>query len=296
MDSIISRGFDASSNDNILFVTEQCNNRCIMCCQPPKDNDDIDELFEQNIQKILGAPKNINYIGITGGEPTLLGDKLPTLISLIREKLPDTHIHILSNGRLFSSPEYASNVVSVGDWMISFGIPLHSDYENDHNLIAGNNRAYQETLYGLYNLAMNSSAIELRIVINNMNYKRLPQISQFILKNLSFVSWISFIGMERIGNADTLDKHIWVEPKLYIPYLTEACQNLSMAGYDVRIYNIPLCLLPPTAHIFAFQSISEWKKYFLKECGPCLMREKCCGLFATSSKPFCGINPILHQE
>ena len=40
------RTFDISSNDNTLFVTEQCNNRCIMCCQPPQTADDIDALFQ----------------------------------------------------------------------------------------------------------------------------------------------------------------------------------------------------------------------------------------------------------
>lgn len=42
------RTFDISSNDNTLFVTEQCNNRCIMCCQPPQTADDIDALFQEN--------------------------------------------------------------------------------------------------------------------------------------------------------------------------------------------------------------------------------------------------------
>ena len=43
------RDIDIKSNDNTLFVTEQCNNRCIMCCQPPKRVNDIDLYFAQNI-------------------------------------------------------------------------------------------------------------------------------------------------------------------------------------------------------------------------------------------------------
>ena len=59
------RTFDISSNDNTLFVTEQCNNRCIMCCQPPQTADDIDALFQENIKRIKTAPKTLPIIGIT---------------------------------------------------------------------------------------------------------------------------------------------------------------------------------------------------------------------------------------
>ena len=41
--------FNIESNDNTLFTTARCNNNCIMCCQPPLNNDDIDELFEKNV-------------------------------------------------------------------------------------------------------------------------------------------------------------------------------------------------------------------------------------------------------
>ena len=267
-----------------------------MCCQPPKRYDDIDMLYNINVRRILSAPTNIKHIGITGGEPTLLGDKLIQLIQLIRKELPNTLIHILTNGRLFSDAEFASSIVTSGNGMLSFGVPLHSDYENDHNTIAGNKNAFAETIYGLYNLAMNAAPIEIRIVINKKNYQRLPNISQFILKNLSFVSWVSFMGMERIGFAESRADSIWIEPVSYKSYLTDACDLLSMAGYDVRIYNIPLCLLPVKAYHYTYQSISEWKKYYLSDCKDCMMKENCCGLFSTSSKPYIGIKPILNPE
>ena len=98
--------FDIQSNDNTLFVTEQCNNHCIMCCQPPKNADDINLLFAENLARIASAPKELPIIGITGGEPTLLGDKLLELIRQIRTKLPNTDIHLLTNGRNFKDIQY----------------------------------------------------------------------------------------------------------------------------------------------------------------------------------------------
>lgn len=134
------RPLDILSNDNTLFCTEQCNNHCLMCCQPPINVDDIDWLYEENLLRIQNAPKDLPIIGITGGEPTLLGEKLISLIMYIREQLPDTDIHILSNGRNFRDADYTSTLMEVGEGRIIFGIPLHSDFYKDHDIIAGAKR------------------------------------------------------------------------------------------------------------------------------------------------------------
>ncbi|MDP2338821.1 MAG: 4Fe-4S cluster-binding domain-containing protein [Bacteroidota bacterium] len=96
---MIRTKLDIDSNDNSLFVTAQCNNRCLMCSQPPLNRNDIDKLFEKNLLILDAAPSGLKDIGITGGEPTLLEEKLFDLLEKINSKLPDTQIHILSNGR-----------------------------------------------------------------------------------------------------------------------------------------------------------------------------------------------------
>ena len=73
------REIDIHSNDNTLFVTEQCNNRCIMCCQPPKRLNDIEELYIQNVERIKKAPKDLPCIGITGENQLYLATNLLTL-------------------------------------------------------------------------------------------------------------------------------------------------------------------------------------------------------------------------
>ena len=173
------RDIDIKSNDNTLFVTEQCNNRCVMCCQPPKRVNDIDLYFAQNIERVKNAPKDLPVIGITGGEPTLLGDKLIDLILLIRQELPNTDIHILSNGRNFKDINYAKRVVDAGEDKLILGIPFHSDYEGDHDMIAGAKGAYNETILGLYNIAMQGGCIELRIVMNSLNYNRFLPMAEY---------------------------------------------------------------------------------------------------------------------
>lgn len=287
--------FKIGNNDNTLFTTARCNNNCIMCCQPPLGNNDIEELYQQNIAILKRAPKGIDVIGISGGEPTLLGEKLIELISVIRELHPSADIHLLSNGRLFNDIEYTREVVKAAEGHLMVGVPLHSDYYRDHDIIAGAKEAYNETVTGLFNLAAFGAIIELRIVINKLNYMRLPQMAEFINKNLPFVGWVALMGMEFIGNAEKNAKNIWIEPKEYTCYLEQATLTLAQCNIDVAIYNIPLCLLPESIHTFSKKSISNWKNIFIPLCEQCSQKINCCGIFSTSKKQFEGLSPLIQS-
>lgn len=173
-----------------------------------------------------------------------------------------------------------------------FGIPFHSDYCGDHDLIAGSKGAFNETIRGIYNLSEEECCIELRIVINKLNYQRLPQMADYIFKNLTFVSWVALMAMEDTGYAMKNDKTIWIEPIEYVTYLSKAVEILDQWRIPVSIYNVPLCLLPKSHRKFSAQSISDWKTKYIDECNNCLVKDKCCGLFATSKKIFKGLNRI----
>lgn len=285
--------FEIESNSNVLFVTDQCNNHCVMCCQPPKQKDDFGYYFKKNVALIKSAPKETKVVCITGGEPTLAGDRFFELVRMVREELPDTDIQILSNGRNFANNDYAHQLKLVGGDRVFVGVPLHSDYAGDHDKIAGAKGAYNETILGLYNLADEGVDIELRVVINKLNYMRLPQMADFIFKNLYFVAWTAWMGMEDTGLATKNTKNVWIEPIDYVSQLCCAVKDLSEWGMATSIFNIPLCLLPTDYHPFAAQSISDWKTKYIECCDNCLLKEKCCGLFATSEKTFKGLKPVL---
>lgn len=283
---------DIQSNDNALFVTGQCNNHCLMCCQPPVKRDDIDFFYEKNIRLIDSAPVELPTIGITGGEPTLLGDRLFDLIAHIRKRLPNTHIQILSNGRQFADGAYAEKLAQVSEGMVIVGVPFHSDSPIIHDRIAGAKNAYNQTLLGLYNLAANYIDIELRIVLTKQNYQRLPKMARFISKNLAFVSSVAFMAMEDIGYTIKNRDLIWIEPLDYMPQLQQAVLYLSQLEFDVSLFNLPLCLLLENLRPFAKQSISDWKNKYLPICDTCTAKSECCGFFSTSKSLFQGIHAL----
>ena len=186
-------------------------------------------------------------------------------------------------------------VTEAAEGKLVVGVPLHSDYYKDHDIIAGAKNAYYETITGLFNLASYGAGIELRIVINKLNYMRLPQLAEFIQKNLPFVEWTAFMGMEYIGYAVKNKQNIWIEPVEYISHLIEAIKIMAQWHLDVSIYNIPLCLLPKEAHEFARQSVSNWKVKYLPICEDCKLKSQCCGLFSTSQQVYNGLKPMNNE-
>ena len=274
--------FRKGDNDNALFITSACSNRCLMCCQPPIDVDDSKRLWKRNLRLIETADEDTDYVCITGGEPTLTGEKLFFYIHEIRKKIPDTSIHLLTNGRLFADKDYMIRFVKQVNGHLIIGIPIHSDNPIDHDRIAGAKGAFFETMKGLHNLGLLGFEIELRVIILKDNYNRLPQIAEYISLNLPFVSQVSFMGLEITGYADRNYHRVWVESIDFNPYLTKAIRHLECCEISTKIFNIPLCLLPITLWPYACKSISIWKKTNLDQCKNCSQQENCCGVFSTS--------------
>ena len=283
---------DINSNDNVLFVTSQCNNRCIMCCQPPSKVNDLDRNFERNMKIVSSAPKELISLGITGGEPTLLGDRLFTLINHIKAELPNTEIHLLSNGRAFSNMSYAKKLKECGTDKILIGIPLHSDCAADHNYIVQDANAFEETLQGLYNLERCGFDVELRVVLNKVTCKRLPQMANFIYRNLPFVRYISLMGLEYTGFTIRNHDIVWIDPLEYQNDLEKATLELARWGLNVSIFNLPHCVLKKSLWKYSVKSISDWKNEYAEFCDECLMKDNCCGLFTTSRRQSEGLKPI----
>ncbi len=288
----MTRPFDITGNDNTLYTTGRCNNRCIFCCEPPVNHEDAEELWARNMQIIDEAPAGITAIGVSGGEPSLLGERLVELVDIVAGRFPQTVIHLLTNGRAFSDAAFARRVAEAARGRLLAGVPLHSDYATDHDLIAGARGAYAHTVAGICNLAAAGAAVELRVVVNRLNHQRLGDIALFVHRNLSFVALTAFMAMERIGMAAGNARQVWVEPAQYAAALARAVSFLDAWGHPVAVYNVPMCLLRPETRRFACRSISDWKQSYAPGCAACELRQQCCGLFATSTVPFENIRAI----
>lgn len=285
--------FRKKSPHNSLFITDRCNSNCLMCSQPPRNTDDLDYYFEINTQLIKMIPPSTQELGITGGEPTLLGSRFTNLLQMITENLPDTNIHVLTNGRSFAWKNIPLELSKVKNSKIVFGIPLYSDCYYQHDYVVQAKGAFKQTILGFHNMARFGLRIELRVVLHQQTYKRLPELAKFIYKNLPFVEHIAFMGLEYTGYTPKNSELLWMEPSEYSEQLEEATFYLDEMGMNVSIYNLQLCLLKPTLWKFARNSISDWKREYLDECNKCKLLKECGGVFATSKKHSNEIKAIL---
>lgn len=268
-----------SANANSLFVTEQCNSLCLMCSQPPREAPDgwrVTQIFDY----LPLIDRSLPQLGITGGEPTLLGDGLGELLRACRRSLPETRLHILTNGRRFAAQALVevSDALGIATW----GIPVYADTASRHDFVVQAQGAFEETLHGLFNLAEHKHSIEVRCVLHRETVPRLKQLARFISRTLPFVDHIALMGLEPMGFARVNRDILWVDPADYAQDLADATLFLAQRGLNVSIYNTPLCLLPRAIWPFARRSISDWKQDYAAECEGCAQRAECGGFFMSA--------------
>ncbi len=271
-----------ASPTNSILVTERCDNYCLMCSQPPKPQDDsylVDEAFRW----IHLVDTSTAELGITGGEPGLLGDRLPALVAHIGHTLPKTALHILSNGRRFAEGGLARALAAARHPDLMVGIPLYSDLPEEHDYVVQARGAYTETIRGILALKAAGVRVEIRTVVHAQTFARLRQIADFLVRNLLFVDHVALMGLELMGFARSNLDELWIDPLEYQEQLAAAVTKLDRAGMAISIYNTPLCLLPEGLHRFARQSISDWKNAYPDECEGCTKKGTCAGFFTSST-------------
>lgn len=272
--------FRRGANANSLFVTEACNSLCVMCSQPPRDADDdwrIDEL----IDLVSLIDRDIKVLGVTGGEPTLLGDRLVDLLTIAARTLTDTQFHVLTNGRLFGNPELVSKFDALRGRVV-WAIPVYGDVAADHDAVVKVAGAFVETMNGIYNLAECAHRLEIRVVLSALTLPRLTQTADFFGRNLPFVEHVALMGLEPMGFARVNAAMLAYDPAVCGLALMDAVSILDQVGMTVSIYNVPLCHLDRRLHVFARKSISDWKNEFAPDCETCALRPGCCGFFRSA--------------
>lgn len=282
-DGIVKVLYEIASQQNVIFATNRCNLNCVMCPQPSKA--DEEGMLDNNLKLIrMMSPDSTKSIAISGGEPTLLGEGLQMLIKACRDNLPKTSLIVLTNGTRLKDIEFVRQLTMIGHPDLTFAIPLYSDIDTTHDRIVGLPGGFFEAINGLHNLALFRHSVEIRIVVNAMNYTRLSKLAEFIYRNFPFSVHVAIMALEMTGNAIENYKEIWIDPFDYTHEIEKAVRILNRAGLNVSLYNHQLCVLPRNLWRFSRQSISSWKNCYIDQCSNCSVREICGGFFQTSGR------------
>lgn len=268
------------SDHNSFLVTERCNHYCLMCSQPPKDIDDrwiLDEIRTA----IPLVDRETRSLGFTGGEPLLSWREFIALLEECHDYLPDTAIHVLSNGRGFASSEITSAWAAVKHPALTAGIPIYAAVDSVHDYVVQAKGAFDETVLGILKLKDKGQRVEIRVVLHAVTAPRIVETCQWLARNLPFVDHVALMGLENTGFAIANDKILWIDPLDYKNELAEAVDILAASKMNVSIYNLTRCVLDRTLWPHAARSISDWKNDYLPACEGCVEKPNCSGFFTT---------------
>src|SRR5690606_23680437 len=143
-------------------------------------NGTLRDTEEIKIQIIEGRKKGMTRLILSGGEPTIH----PNFLDFVRlgKKAGYRKIQTVTNGRMFSYPEFLQRAADYGLDEITFS--LHGHTPKLHDRLVGVPGAFEQEVKGLKAaLAMGRFIINIDIVINKQNVPYLPEMLE------TFISW-----------------------------------------------------------------------------------------------------------
>ena len=212
---------------------------------------------------------------------------------MVRDRLPETAVHVLTNGRAFAGEEVTAAWAALGHQRLTAGIPLYSAVDAVHDYVVQARGAFDDTVLGILRLKDKGRRVEVRVVLHAVTAPRLRETCAWLARNLPFVDHVALMGLENTGFALANQDLLWIDPLDYQADLACGVEMLRAAGMNVSIYNLPLCLLDRSVWDIAVQSISDWKNGHLPECDGCAVRRRCAGFFLTGRlRVSRGIRPL----
>lgn len=275
--------FRESDIHHTVFLTNRCNSNCLMCSQPPTPQDDS-WLISEAIAIAAHMRISPKLLGFTGGEPLLLGKSFRKVFDAFQKYHPNIEFDVLTNGRMFSDPVLAKDLLEDLPNKVTWMVPLYGHTDFLHDFVVQSDGAFEQTLQGLLTLQDYKQPIQLRIVLIKPVLELLPHLSEFIGKNLPFVREVAIIGCEPTGFALANRTICEVDLSDWATELLESVTWFKRASITPVLMNIPLCALPSKLWPHAHQSISDWKRVFANECSTCEVKDNCSGLFSWYDK------------
>lgn len=275
--------YEHGSIDNTLILSEKCNSSCVMC--PYSDHfrkNAVDVSSDRILELIRYISSYPEHFTITGGEPTLIGEGLFDIMSLLRERFPETTYLFLTNGRIFSCDDYFNRFAETLPNDICFAIPIYGYSPETHDTITRAEGSFSEAVKGMQKLMNAGIKVEIRIVVSKLNCENLSDIAEFICKYLNRAFVVNFVGLEMCGNAARNRERVWIDyPEAFL-HMKNAIDILCKNNINVGIYNFPICSVEKEYWHLCRNSISGYKIVYYEQCESCAVREMCGGIFRST--------------
>ena len=263
-------------------VTFRCNQNCLNCIAIPTEMSKLGEVpFEYLVSVVNALPKG-DYLGLTGGEPTL-SPNLPRILQYVRDVRPDLYVFAVSNGRMFYYDWYADLIASVRPPSFRIGVAVYGDRPSIHDYITQSPGSFKQMWRGLRNIVERDIPLEVRYIAHRINYRLIPSFAEKLVDWVPEVDRVVILNIKYTGNAWRNKERLFVRESDVVPYATKAVDILRDAGINVRLYHFPLCILPEDYRDIAkgMTKPEEYEFSLLPQCERCKMKDECPRIWKT---------------
>ena len=222
-----------------LLLNYNCNARCRFCSQGDFDKS-LNAPFDAIARNIYSAYKSgYRRLGLTGGEPLIRPDILKVIA--LGRSVGFRFIRVQTNGIKLADPAFCRALVKAGLTFCKFSFT--TDRAADHDALVGVPGALKKALAGLENLRRLKIRLGTNILVNRLNYKRLPEIIKFYLGRgiTNFVIIYPVYNGAMALNA----KKLGISLPDCEPWFEAAVKTMEAAGLpgEILFLNTPPCFL-----------------------------------------------------
>lgn len=253
-----------------FYISQVCNNNCIMCFEPEKNITSSKEILNLIDQNLNGKEKQVV---LSGKEITMRKDFFD-ILKLIRKKNKDCEIFLPTNGRMFSYKKYTKKFIdqNLGNVMITISI-LGSNSKT-HDSITQVKGSFNQAVKGIKNLLKHNQDVHINVTLMKQNYQEIPEIVEKFIE--MGVITLQFALIEPHGKAKENFKE-------YLPRLNDLSQyldqGLSQGKNKVIIKNIPVCQFYEYKDQISAPTQNHLKQKG-KNCHQCKHDQECFGIWS----------------
>ncbi len=256
-------------------LTFKCNNNCISCILDTRQTKNLGEPFLEQIKEVIDKVPAEEVLCFTGGEPTLRKEFFE-ILSYARKKHPEKFIFVVSNGRKFADENFTKKLASLNLGNFRIGIALYSHKASVHDEIAQAKGSWHEAVQGIKNLLKYGFNVELRILVERLNYLEMEDFARFIVENFNGLERVVFINLKYTGNAFINRKRIFVRYSKAAPFVQKAADILLENGFEVKLFHFPLCIIDKKYWPLAEGTTKQESELtLLEKCEFCVVKDRC---------------------
>lgn len=227
----------------VVMTGYSCNNNCMFCYDENKRKFYRDKSLDQIKQDLLeGRKHGCSYVDLMGGEITIRKDVIE--IVKFAKDIGYDRIAITTNGRMLAYKDFCKRLVDAGLTSVIFSIHGHNAELHDYQTrVKG---SFIQLLKGLHNMQELAKSkpvfIGTNTTITRLNYRYLPKIGEFLVKNK--IKNSEFIFVDPTGAAYNQFENIVPaisEIATYVKKLLDIGIKHNIPHWCIRYY--PLCYL-----------------------------------------------------